>query len=44
MGKEKFKPKESLAVGGQAVSEGVMMRNGSRIATAVRSPEGKILV
>jgi len=29
-------------VGGQAVIEGVMMRNKSRVATAVRLPDGKI--
>lgn len=33
---------ESLAVGGQAVIEGVMMRNKHKIATAVRNPKGKI--
>lgn len=31
-------------VGGQAVIEGVLMRNGSKIAIAVRNPKGKILV
>ncbi len=36
------KEKESLAVGGQAVMEGVMMRDGDRIAIAVRKPNGKI--
>lgn len=35
--------KESLAVGGQAIMEGVMMRNGNLIAAAVRSPTGKIV-
>ncbi|CAK7033696.1 MAG: hypothetical protein DELT_00467 [Desulfovibrio sp.] len=34
---------ESLAVGGQAVMEGVMMRNGDRLAIAVRRPEGEIV-
>lgn len=34
---------ESLAVGGQAVMEGVMMRNGDRLAIAVRKPEGEIV-
>lgn len=33
-----------LAFGGQALIEGVMMRGPSRMATAVRSPEGKIVV
>ncbi|MFP4523879.1 MAG: DUF1385 domain-containing protein [Candidatus Woesearchaeota archaeon] len=37
MGKE-----ESLAVGGQAVMEGVMMRNKDLISIAVRKPDGKI--
>ncbi|MBD3220755.1 DUF1385 domain-containing protein [bacterium] len=33
-----------LAVGGQAVIEGVMMRSPSAIATAVRNPEGRIVI
>ncbi|MEW5993521.1 MAG: DUF1385 domain-containing protein [Candidatus Zixiibacteriota bacterium] len=33
-----------LAIGGQAVIEGVMMRGADRIATAVRIPDGRILV
>jgi len=33
-----------LAVGGQAVIEGVMMRSKERISTAVRIPSGEILV
>ena len=33
-----------LAVGGQAVIEGVMMRSDDRIATAVRTPSGEIKV
>jgi uncharacterized protein YqhQ len=33
-----------LNVGGQAVIEGVMMRSKDKIATAVRVPDGKILV
>jgi uncharacterized protein YqhQ len=33
-----------LNVGGQAVIEGVMMRSADRIATAVRTPDGRILV
>ena len=36
--------RESLAVGGQAVMEGIMMRNGSRLALAVRKPDGVIVV
>ena len=32
------------AVGGQAVMEGVMMRSGSRLAIAVRKPNGEICV
>lgn len=34
---------ESLAVGGQAVMEGIMMRNGARLALAVRKPDGHIV-
>ncbi len=34
----------TTSVGGQAVLEGVMMRSGGSIATAVRSPEGKIVL
>jgi len=33
-----------LAVGGQAVIEGVMMRSPTSIATAVRNPEGRIVI
>lgn len=33
-----------LAVGGQAVIEGVMMRSDDRVATAVRTPSGEIKV
>ncbi|MFH1687584.1 MAG: DUF1385 domain-containing protein [bacterium] len=33
-----------LNVGGQAVIEGVMMRSADRVATAVRTPDGEILV
>lgn len=36
--------KESLAVGGQAVMEGVMMRNGNYYSIAVRQPDGSIVV
>ncbi|MBD3208909.1 DUF1385 domain-containing protein [Candidatus Woesearchaeota archaeon] len=35
-------PEESLAVGGQAVMEGVMMRNNDRITIAVRTPTDRI--
>ena len=34
---------ESLAVGGQAVMEGIMMRNGDALALAVRKPDGQIV-
>lgn len=34
----------SSRIGGQAVLEGVMMRNMSAVGTAVRTPEGKIAV
>jgi uncharacterized protein YqhQ len=33
-----------MAVGGQAVIEGVMMRTPTAIATAVRNPEGRIVI
>ncbi len=36
--------KMDLAVGGQAVIEGVMMRSPTAIATAVRVPDGRIVV
>ena len=36
-------PAESLAVGGQAVMEGVMMRNGAKLALAVRKPDQRIV-
>ena len=36
--------KLDLAVGGQAVIEGVMMRSPTAIATAVRTPSGRIVV
>lgn len=36
-------PTESLAVGGQAVMEGVMMRNGDSLALAVRKPDKQIV-
>lgn len=35
---------ESLAVGGQAVMEGVMMRNNDTLSIAVRRPDGTIIV
>ena len=31
-------------IGGQAVMEGVMMKNGTRYAVAVRKPDGEIIV
>lgn len=39
-----FDPNKPLAVGGQAVIEGVMMRAPGRIATAVRRSNGQIIV
>ncbi len=39
-----FDPNEPMQVGGQAVLEGVMMRAKGMIATAVRRPDGKIVV
>ncbi|OQX96573.1 hypothetical protein B6I21_00580 [candidate division KSB1 bacterium 4572_119] len=35
---------EKIAVGGQAVIEGVMMRSPKRVAIAVRRPDGKIVL
>ena len=40
--KEKKEP--SLAFGGQAVMEGVMMRGAYNVAVAVRNPEGRIVI
>jgi uncharacterized protein YqhQ len=40
----RFDPSKPLAVGGQAVIEGVMMRAPGRIATAVRRANGDIIV
>ena len=31
-------------IGGQAVMEGVMMKNGAQYAVAVRKPDGEIIV
>jgi uncharacterized protein YqhQ len=42
-GKEKSK-KPELAIGGQAVIEGVLMRTNEKYAVAIRQPNGKILV
>ena len=39
-----FDPNEPMQVGGQAVIEGVMMRAKGMIATAVRKPDGEIVV
>lgn len=39
-----FDPNEPMQVGGQAVIEGVMMRAKGMIATAVRNPDGEIVV
>ena len=33
---------KKITIGGQAVIEGVMMRGPEKVATAVRTPEGKI--
>lgn len=41
---EEFPLAERLLVGGQAVIEGVMMRGGGQVATAVREPSGRIIV
>jgi uncharacterized protein YqhQ len=38
------KPKPELAIGGQAVIEGVLMRTNDKYAIAVRQPSGKIIV
>ncbi|MBU0741265.1 DUF1385 domain-containing protein [bacterium] len=43
-GREYDPGKLDLAVGGQAVIEGVMMRSPTAIATAVRTPGGRIVV
>jgi uncharacterized protein YqhQ len=40
---ENEKAAESLAVGGQAVMEGVMMRNGGRLSLAVRKQDQRIV-
>ena len=32
------------AIGGQAVIEGVLMKSGSKVGIAVRTPEGKIKI
>lgn len=37
-------PNEPIRYGGQAVLEGVMMRNTRRVAVAVRAPQGEILL
>ena len=39
-----FDPDEPMQVGGQAIIEGVMMRAKGMIATAVRKPDGSIVV
>ena len=35
---------KSSGIGGQAVLEGIMMKNGDRYAVAVRKPDGEIAV
>jgi len=45
MREDSFDPRSlDLAVGGQAVIEGVMMRCPTAIATAVRTPAGEIVI
>lgn len=44
MGKKKKKKKCYCGIGGQAVLEGVMMKNSDRYAVAVRKPDGTIEV
>jgi len=39
-----FVAKNSISVGGQAVIEGVMMRSPTHYATAVRTPQGRIVI
>lgn len=39
-----IKPSPDDVAGGQAVIEGVMMRHGTRIATAVRNPDNEIIL
>ncbi|MEK6868238.1 MAG: DUF1385 domain-containing protein [Nanoarchaeota archaeon] len=42
--RQSFNEQQSLAIGGQAVIEGVLMRNKDRIAIAVRNEKGKIIL
>ncbi len=44
MGNKKKKKKIRTSIGGQAVLEGVMMRGATSMATAVRNPQGEIVV
>ena len=44
MEKEIWKTLRKCNVGGQALIEGVMMRNGNKMATAVRKTNGEIVV
>jgi uncharacterized protein YqhQ len=37
-------PEKNISIGGQAVIEGVMMRSPTHYATAVRTPEGRIVI
>lgn len=39
-----WRPNGALAVGGQAVIEGVMMRSPNRISVALRKPDNKIII
>ena len=40
----KMNEKKMTSIGGQAVIEGVMMRGPHKIATAVRKPDGEIII
>ena len=43
-GKANINPKHRTSIGGQALIEGVMMRGPKSIATAVRKPDGEIML
>ena len=43
-GPTSFMPNKVISVGGQAVIEGVMMRSPTYYATAVRTPQGRIVI
>ena len=44
MSKKKSEKKEYIAVGGQALMEGIMMRGPKKTAMAVRNPDGEIVL